>query len=51
MLSVKTTKDTQGVQCIALKNGEVVTEISSYVAGSMQNEHRLRTKNIPALAV
>ena len=49
MVSVKTTKDTQGVQAMTLKKGAVVVATETYEQGSIPTEHRLRTKNLPAV--
>lgn len=47
-LSVKTTRDTQGVAVMNLKKGAHVSEVRVLTAGEMENEHRFRAKNLPA---
>ena len=47
-ISPKTTKNTQGVGGMTQKKGHRLTEVSKYVAGSLEKEHRYRTKTLPA---
>ncbi len=49
MVSVKTTKDTQGIQAMTMKSGIRILSAKTYTGGSIDGEHRLRTKNLPAV--
>ncbi len=49
MVSVKTTKDTQGIQAMTMKSGIKILSAKTYIDGSIDGEHRLRTKNLPAV--
>ncbi|MBQ8598816.1 MAG: topoisomerase IV, partial [Oscillospiraceae bacterium] len=44
----KTSKDSQGVQVMTLKKGDVVESARIYEAGSMENEHRYKAKSLPS---
>ena len=49
MILSKAARDTQGVQVMTLsKKGARVVEAASYQPGMVPNDHRLRTKNLPA---
>ena len=49
MILPKAARDTQGVQVMTLsKKGARVVEAAPYEAGMVPNDHRLRTKNLPA---
>ena len=49
MIQPKAARDTQGVQVMTLsKKGARVVEAKPYRPGMVENDHRLRTKNLPA---
>lgn len=48
MFPSKTTRDTQGVQMLTMKKGVRVVSVIDYKDGTIDNPHRLRTKNLPA---
>ena len=49
MIQPKAARDTQGVQVMTLsKKGTRVVEAKPYRPGMVENDHRLRTKNLPA---
>lgn len=49
MILSKAARDTQGVQVMTLsKKGARVVEAAPYQPGMVPNDHRLRTKNLPA---
>ncbi|MDR0883144.1 MAG: topoisomerase IV [Oscillospiraceae bacterium] len=45
----KTTKNTQGVACVTVKPGVRVVRVTPYVDGSLPDQHRYKTKNLPAV--
>ncbi|WP_040198283.1 DNA gyrase/topoisomerase IV subunit A [Candidatus Soleaferrea massiliensis] len=47
-VSVKTAKNTQGIQIMRLRRDAVVSSVDPYTAGQFQNEDRFRLKNIPS---
>ena len=47
----KTTKSTQGVAVLTLKKNAKLASVRSYTAGTSVNEHRFRTKTLPAVGV
>ncbi|MCR4925312.1 MAG: topoisomerase IV [Clostridiales bacterium] len=47
-ISPKTTKNTIGVSVMTLKKGHKVINVRDYVEGEFANEHKYRTKNLPA---
>lgn len=47
-LSLKTTKNTQGVAVMTLKRNNFIESIEEYEEGSFKNPHRYRTKNLPS---
>ncbi len=47
-IPAKTTKDNGGIAVMTQKKGHLVTAVTPYAAGSLENEHRYRTKNLPA---
>lgn len=48
LLSVKSTKDTQGVAVMTLKKSHRVTEVTEYQEGLFSKPSRYRAKNLPA---
>ncbi|MEG2073969.1 MAG: DNA topoisomerase (ATP-hydrolyzing) subunit A, partial [Angelakisella sp.] len=48
MIAEKTTRGTQGVQVMTMKKGVRLVSVCDYVEGTVENPHRLRTKNLPA---
>ena len=44
----KTTKDSQGVQVMTLRKGDVVESAHAYKEGSLENEHRYKAKSLPS---
>ena len=44
----KTTKDSQGVQVMTLKKGDVVESAQLYTADSLENDHRYKAKSLPS---
>ena len=47
-INAKTTRNNQGVAVMTLKKGHRVIDVKRYTNGSIPNEHRHRTKNLPA---
>lgn len=47
-LPAKTTKDNGGVAVMTQKKGQRVSEVLLYEKGSLEDEHRYRTRNLPA---
>ena len=47
-LSVKTTRDNSGIAVMTQKKGQRVFSAERYEKGSLDSEHRYRTKNLPA---
>ena len=47
-LPAKTTKDNGGVAVMTQKKGQRVSEAALYEKGSLEDEHRYRTRNLPA---
>ncbi|MDR3344347.1 MAG: topoisomerase IV [Oscillospiraceae bacterium] len=47
-IPAKTTKNTQGVGVMTLKPGVRVNRVTPYVDGSLPDQHRYKTKNLPA---
>lgn len=48
MISVKTTRDTQGVQVMTVKKNHFIKNIELYDEKVLSNPNRFRTKNLPA---
>ncbi|MBR4099875.1 MAG: topoisomerase IV [Clostridia bacterium] len=48
MIPAKPTKDNGGIAVMTQKKGQRVSEISLYTKGTLESEHRYRTKNLPA---
>ncbi len=44
----KTTKDNGGIAVMTQKKGHLLASVTPYEAGGLENEHRYRTKNLPA---
>lgn len=47
----KAAKNTQGVAVLTLKKSAKLLRAQAYEAGSIANEHRYRTKNLPAVGI
>lgn len=47
-LQVKTTRDNSGVAAMTQKKGQRIFSAEKYEKGTMPNEHRYRTRNLPA---
>lgn len=47
-LPAKTTKDNGGVAVMTQKKGQRLSDAALYEKGSLENEHRYRTRNLPA---
>ena len=47
-IPVKTTRDNSGIAVMTQKKGQRLFSAERYVKGTLQNEHRFRTKNLPA---
>lgn len=47
-LSVKTTRDNSGIAVMTQKKGQRMFSVETYEKGSLESEHRYRTKNLPA---
>ncbi|MBQ6816558.1 MAG: topoisomerase IV, partial [Clostridia bacterium] len=47
-LQTKTTRDNTGVAVMTQKKGQRIFEVQDYSAGLLPNEHRYRTRNLPA---
>ena len=48
MIPAKPTKDNGGIAVMTQKKGQRVSEVSVYTKGTLESEHRYRTKNLPA---
>ena len=48
LIPVKTTRDTQGIMVLNLKKNQKIASVQPYVPGSLSQEHRYRTKTLPA---
>lgn len=47
-IPAKATKDNGGIAVMTQKKGQRVSEAVAYTAGMLENDHRYRTKNLPA---
>ncbi len=47
-IPAKTTKDNGGIAVMTQKKGQRVTDVEVYVKGTLDSEHRYRTRNLPA---
>ncbi len=47
-IPAKTTKDNGGISVMTQKKGQRISEVSVYEKGTLENEYRYRTKNLPA---
>lgn len=47
-IPAKTTKDNGGVAVMTQKKGQRISEVTLYEKGTLDGEHRYRTKNLPA---
>ena len=47
-LSAKATKDNAGISVMTQKKGQRIYTVEVYNKGTLENEHRYRTKNLPA---
>ena len=47
-IPAKPTKDNGGIAVMTQKKGQRVTDVSVYERGTLESEHRYRTKNLPA---
>jgi DNA gyrase subunit A len=47
-VSIKTTRNSQGVNVLTLKPGQRVLKVVPYVEGSFKNPHRYKVKSLPA---
>ncbi len=47
-IPAKTTKDNGGVAVMTQKKGQRISEVSLYEKGTLDSEHRYRTRNLPA---
>ena len=45
---LKTTRDNAGIAVMTQKKGQRIFTVEEYAEGSLDNEHRYRTKNLPA---
>ncbi len=45
---LKTTRDNSGIAVMTQKKGQRISRAEIYVSGTLENEHRYRTKNLPA---
>ncbi|MDR1408882.1 MAG: topoisomerase IV [Oscillospiraceae bacterium] len=48
-IPAKTTKNTQGVSVMTLKPGVRIKHVTPYADGSLSDQHRYKTKNLPAV--
>ena len=48
LIPEKTTRDTQGIMVLNLKKNQKIASVQPYVPGSLSQEHRYRTKTLPA---
>ncbi len=47
-IPAKTTKDNGGIAVMTQKKGQRISNVSLYEKGTLESEHRYRTKNLPA---
>jgi DNA gyrase subunit A len=47
-IPAKTTKDNGGIAVMTQKRGQRISAVSVYQSGTLESEHRYRTKNLPA---
>ena len=47
-IPAKTTKDNGGIAVMTQKKGQRILEVTIYEKGTLESEHRYRTKNLPA---
>ena len=47
-IPAKPTKDNGGIAVMTQKRGQRVNDVAIYEKGSLESEHRYRTKNLPA---
>ena len=47
-IPAKTTKDNGGVAVMTQKKGQRISEVTFYEKGTLDGDHRYRTKNLPA---
>ncbi len=47
-IPAKTTRDNAGIAVMTQKKGQRLFEVTPYEKGTLENEHRYRTKNLPA---
>ena len=47
-IPAKTTKDNGGIAVMTQKKGQRISNVSVYEKGTLESEHRYRTKNLPA---
>ena len=47
-IAPKTTKDTQGINVMTLKKGQIVIGVREYIEGEFAKPYRYKTKNLPA---
>ncbi len=47
-IPAKPTKDNGGIAVMTQKKGQRISEVSLYTKGTLESEHRYRTKNLPA---
>jgi DNA gyrase subunit A len=47
-IPAKTTKDNGGIAVMTQKKGQRISRVSVYEKGTLESEHRYRTKNLPA---
>lgn len=47
-LSAKTTKDNGGIAVMTQRKGQRISSAELYVSGTLESEHRYRTRNLPA---
>lgn len=47
-IPAKPTKDNGGIAVMTQKKGQRISEVEIYTVGTLENEHRYRTKNLPA---
>ena len=47
-IPAKTTKDNGGISVMTQKKGQRISDVSVYEKGTLENEYRYRTKNLPA---
>ena len=48
LIPEKTTRDTQGIMVLNLKKNQKIASVQPYIPGSLSQEHRYRTKTLPA---